>query len=370
MQDRQTNHRQAGFSVLELMIALLLGVVVVSGIVQLFVGNSRTYELVNAQSRLQENARYAFEFISDAARNAGYYGCAPEPDFMIKGLVGAWNTIPEYNLSESIGGFRHLGGGNFGPTNLLTLPRSEGGVDTNVHLAGNGIDSTVLDPDSDIAVFRSIRQPAARLAQTLQPDGDPVVFTPGGVPEFDANDVVVVSDCEQAAMFRVTGVMAGVDQTTLERATAAGGSNFNNADTVTTLGGEIVPNTLSILGRSYGVAATVSHLDSVYFFIAPSTAANQAGENVNSLWRKQGSAAPVELVQGVDRMELFYGEDAVADGVPNVNRYRSIDNIADPNSIVAIRVRLDIVSPDELAEFGERLRRTFTKTIAIRNTGV
>jgi len=370
MQQIRKADRQAGFSILELMIALLLGVVVVSGIVQLFVGNSRTYELVNAQSRLQENARYAFEFITAAARNAGYYGCAPEQDFIIKGLVGAWNTIPEYNLSEPISGFESLGGGNFGPTNLLTLPRSEAGGDTNVHLAGNGIDSTALDPDSDIAVFRSVRQPVARLAQTLQPDGDPVVFTPGGVPGFQVNDVVVVSDCEQAVMFRVTGVTAGVDETTLEHATAAGGSNFNNADTVTSLGGEIVPATLSVLGRSYGVAATVSHLDSTYFFVAPSTVANQAGDNVNSLWRKQGSAAPVELVQGVENMQVFYGVDTSADGIPNVNRYQTIDAVADPNSIVAVRVRLDITSPNELAEVGDRLRRTFTKTIAIRNTGV
>ena len=47
---------QGGFSIVELLIALGLGLLVVSGIVQLFVGNSRTYEIVNAQARLQENA--------------------------------------------------------------------------------------------------------------------------------------------------------------------------------------------------------------------------------------------------------------------------------------------------------------------------
>ena len=64
----QPSRHNRGFSILELMIALLLGVVVVAGIVQLFVGNSRTYDLVNAQSRLQENARYGFEFLSGVPR--------------------------------------------------------------------------------------------------------------------------------------------------------------------------------------------------------------------------------------------------------------------------------------------------------------
>ena len=359
-----------GFSLLELMLALLLGVVVVAGIVRLFVGNSRTYDVVNAQSRLQENARYAFEFITEAARNAGYYGCAPERDFIIKGLVGAWNNIPEYNLSEPVGGYEALGGGNFAPSNLLTLPRSEGGVDTNVHQPGQGIDTTVLDPQSDLVVFRSARQPLAHLAAVLQPDGDPVVYTPGGQPAFAVDDVVVVADCEQAAMFRVTAATASGDQTVLAHATTEGGSNFNNADTVLTLGGEILPATLSVLGRSYGVSATVGLLQSTYFFIAPSTAANLVGETINALWRKQGAAAPVELVQGVDGMQIHYGIDTLVDGRANVSRYVTIDGVTDPQRIVAVRVRLDITSPDDLAEVGDRLRRSFTKTIAIRNTGV
>ena len=61
-----------GFSLIELMLALALGLVVVTGIVQLFIGNSQTYTVLNGQSRLQENARFGFEFITQAARSAGY----------------------------------------------------------------------------------------------------------------------------------------------------------------------------------------------------------------------------------------------------------------------------------------------------------
>ena len=52
-----------GFSLVELILALGLGVLVTAGIVQLFVGNNQTYNLLNGQSRLQESARYALDFV-------------------------------------------------------------------------------------------------------------------------------------------------------------------------------------------------------------------------------------------------------------------------------------------------------------------
>ena len=373
--------KQSGFSILELLISLMLGLVVIAGIVQLFVGNSQTYELVTAQSRLQENARYSFDFITESARDAGYYGCAPERDFVINGLVGLWNNIPEYDMSRPVDGFESNADGTYQPTDLLTLPRTEGATNVNVHTDGNGIDGTLLDEDSDIIIFRSVRQPVARLNAVLQADGDPVVFTPGGEPQFSVDDVVVLSDCEQAAMFKVTGVATAGNTTTLSHATAGAGSNFNNAALVTTMA-DVPPApvaaTLSVLNRAYGVAATISQLETTIFFIAPSTQsiqANQIQAFPNSLWRKQGRAAPVELVQGVENMQVVYGVDTTNDGVPNANRYQEIQAVADPNSIVAVRVSLDISSPRELNVPGinpvdRRLRRTFSKTISIRNTGV
>ncbi|MEM9620951.1 MAG: PilW family protein [Pseudomonadota bacterium] len=367
-QPNQTRQRAAGFSILELMIALTLGLVVIAGIIQLFTGNSRTYELVNAQSRLQENARYAFEFFSSAARNTGYLGCAPEDANLVKGLVGNWTAIPEYNISEPLGGFEANGDGTYGPNDLLSLPRTEGGTNLNVHFNGNGIDRNELDPASDIVVFRSIQQPVARLVSTLQPTDDPVVHTPGGQPAFAINDVIVVADCEQAALVKVTGVTPGVDQSTLTIGTGAG--VFDNGVNITTPTGDVLPATLSILGRSYGQAATVGIAETTIFFIAESADLNNRDQPVNALWRKVGSDAPVELIQGVTNMQVMYGVDSSVDGVANVNRYQTIDAVADVNTIVSIRVRMDIISPDVLAEANQQLVRTFSKTISVRNSGV
>ena len=361
--------KSRGFSVIELLIALGLGLLVVAGIIQLFVGNSRTYEIVNAQARLQENARFAFEFISRPARLAGYFGCAPEDANIVRHLTGNWPNIPEYNMTEPVDGWDSNGDGTYAPDDLTTLPRTEGGTNTNVHIAGNGIDRGELVAGSDLLVFRTVRQPFARLAVTLQPDADPVVSTPGGQPAFAANDVVVVADCEQAALFRVTDITAGVDQVTLARDTA-GGTSFDNSPNVVTPTNDVVPSTMSILGRSYGADATVGVFESVFFFIADSADADNQGNPVPALWQKAGSAAPVELVQGVEDMQILYGVDTTNDGIANVNRYQPIDAVADVNTIVAVQVRLTVSSVDTLAELNnQRLTRTFSKTIHVRNTG-
>ncbi|MEM7097112.1 MAG: PilW family protein [Pseudomonadota bacterium] len=368
MEQRKLNTQQSGFSILELMIALMLGLVIIAGIVQLFTGNSRTYELVSSQSRVQENARFAFEFISASARRSGYYGCAPETNNLAKHLVGNWNVIPEYDITAAVNGFEAQGDGTYLPNDLLTLPRTEGATNLNVHIAGNGIDGTVLDPNSDVLLFRSVGEPFTRLATTLQPDADPVVYTPGGEPQFNVNDVVIISDCEQAAMIRVTGVVAGANQTTLSYAQGVG--NFDNGANITTMDGDVIAATLSTLGRSYGQATTVGAAQTTVFFIAPSADLNNRDQEVMALWRKVGPDAPVELIQGVQNMQVHYGVDLSNDDIRNVNRYQTIDQVADVDTIVAVRVRLDVFSPDVLAETGTQLTRSFSKTIMVRNAGV
>lgn len=371
---------QRGFSVIELLIALGLGLLVVAGVIQLFVGNSRTYDLVNAQSRLQENARFAFDFIGRSARSAGFFGCAPDQTkvaFNLTGAVGGvLNVIPEYNVTEPVDGWDSNGNGSYAPDNLTTLPRSSGGVNTMVHIDGNGIDRERLAPEADLLVLRAAEQPIARLAQTLQPTGNPIVATPGGQPQFKADDVLIVADCEQAALFLATETSYVGDETLILRTTSTSGNPFVNSPTITTPVGDVVPSSLSIVSRSYGSEATIARVRSDFFFVAESTDSptfddpDAQGQRINALWMKSGAEAPREMVQGIEDMQILYGVDTTNDGALNVNQYLEIDKVDNVREIVALRVTLRVTSVDSLAELGnERLQRTFTKTIFVRNMG-
>lgn len=68
---------QQGLSLIELLIALGLGVFIVAGIFQVTVGSRQAFEVVQAQSMTQESGRFATRFIADSARNAGYINYGP-----------------------------------------------------------------------------------------------------------------------------------------------------------------------------------------------------------------------------------------------------------------------------------------------------
>ncbi len=370
---RRSRHG-AGFSLIELMLALALGLVIVTGIVQLFVSNSQTYTVLNGQARMQENARFALEFISRGARSAGYYGCLRDPQNLVKGLAGDWGLIPEVDVSRPVQGYEGNPGGTWTP-GLLTLPRSDV-VDANVRYKGQGIDSRVIAPGTDVVVFRGLRQPGARLAQVLQPDGTPVVVAPGGDAGIAVNDVVMIVNCEQSAVVRVTGIATTSTEATLLLATGATATTsadgpaevfFRNAATIDSPTGN-VPFTLSFLGRSYGEDAVVSVVESTYFFIAPGLGQNNLGATPLALWQKVGTAAPAELVQGVENLQVLYGIDTTLnDQVPNANRYVTANNVPDPSQVVSVRISLTVNSVDAV-DGEEQLRRTVSKTIVLRNS--
>ncbi|MBX3706434.1 MAG: PilW family protein [Pseudomonadales bacterium] len=362
---REAN-RAAGFSLIELLLALALGLVIVAGIVQLFVGNSQTYAVMHAQARLQENGRFALDFISRAARSAGYFGCAPQPQNIVRGLRGNWALIPEFNITRFIDGHESTGPTAWAPT-LNTLPRS-GATNANVYIDGNGINTADVAPGTDIVAFRTLREPGRRLAQTLQPDAAPVVMAPGGDAGMAVNDIIMISNCEQGAVVRITGMAVAGDEAQLTLATSTTGNLYENADQVEGPNG-LIPFSLSFLQRAYGEDTSVAVVETTYFFIAPSLAPDSEGNPVLALWQKVGSAGPVELVQGVENLQVLYGIDTTLnDGVPNANRYVPFNEVPDPNQVVSIRVTVTVNSVDPIAADGARLARTFSKTLQFRNS--
>lgn len=332
MNSRSNLRCAAGFSLVELMLALALGLVVVTGIVQLFVGNSQTYTMLNGQARMQENARFALEFISDAARSTGFFGCAPQRNRLVNGLGGEFENIPnqEFDITQII------------------------------RANNNGV------------VFRSMQRPGWRLAETLQPDGNPRIVVPGGEPGFAVGDVVMVANCEQGAVFRVTGLNVAAGEAVIQHqppiAAGCSSSNFTaggNAQCVVDNVGvtPFVPYTLSLVSRAYGSESVLGALQNTEFFVAPGADGNQA------LWQRIGDGAANELISGVEALDILYGIDTADDGVISANRYLTFAelNPDDLRSVVALRVSVRVNSVEPVTPDGDMLRRTVSKTILLRN---
>ena len=67
--------RQRGVTLVELMVALALGLLVTVALLKVYIDASRMYRFNEGLARLQENGRFALEFIRRDARAAAARGC-------------------------------------------------------------------------------------------------------------------------------------------------------------------------------------------------------------------------------------------------------------------------------------------------------
>lgn len=68
--------RLAGFTMIEMMIAITISLVLMAGVLSIFSSTKRTYVLQDELSKLQENARFIFDDMTFSLRMAGYFGCS------------------------------------------------------------------------------------------------------------------------------------------------------------------------------------------------------------------------------------------------------------------------------------------------------
>jgi type IV pilus assembly protein PilW len=61
-----------GFTLVEMMIALVLGMVITGALLAIFMSSKRTYSTTEAMSRMQESARFGAQFAARELRMAGY----------------------------------------------------------------------------------------------------------------------------------------------------------------------------------------------------------------------------------------------------------------------------------------------------------
>ncbi len=351
-----------GFSLIELMLALGLGVVVTAGIIQLFVGNSETYKLLNGQARMQEGGRFALDFISRSARTAGYIGCDPDADKVYNSLNGNWNQVFEFDITQPIQAFHGINNGNaladWTPS-LTPLPRNTGaGTSVNTAVTGNGVDVTTLKPQTDILVLRHVEIPGARTASIVQPGASPVVQDAANL-NFGVNDFVLISNCEQAALFKITAITVAGTNATLTRGT--GGGIFDN-DAGANLSEQGIPYGEANNGQGTSVGRVLSDI----YFIAQGTGTNNRGDTPWSLWRKVASDAPVELVEGIEDLQVLFGIDNTNNNIAAANRYVTFDQVG-TNAIRALRISITANSVDAVTNKDQKIVRTFSQTISFRN---
>ena len=75
----KTLHRQRGFTLVELMIAMTLGLLILLAIGSIYIGSRQTFRMQEENARLQETGRYALEVMGRSIRQAGFWNMPINP---------------------------------------------------------------------------------------------------------------------------------------------------------------------------------------------------------------------------------------------------------------------------------------------------
>ncbi|MDT8363984.1 MAG: PilW family protein [Nitrosomonas sp.] len=330
--------QQQGLTLVEIMVALTIGMVLLGGVITILVSSQQTYRVNEALARIQENARFAFQLLSRDIRMAGYMGCVGEGTVPVNTLNNATDYL--WNFGQPIQGYEATASG-WMPAPLPTEITSPlGGRDI---LILRGVDG----PDTPV-----ISHPAGGV------DGpgsaDLKVTVDSGLQD---NDIVLVTDCLAAAIFQITNIntSAGQDNVVHNTGTGAPGNATKN------------------LGQSFKDGEVV-RISTRSYYVRTNSGGNAA------LYWKRGNAAAEELVEGVENMQIDYGVDT--DGNRAADVYQTADLVVDWENVVSVRINLlmqstedNITSQPQTYTFNgtvttptdRRLRKTYSTVIALRN---
>ena len=92
--------QQQGLTLIEIMVALLIGAFLLAGVIQIFIVNKQTYRVQENLSRMQENGRFAIDYLNRYIRLAGYITTKSLNDIRYKDL--SRNSTTGQNDGSSI----------------------------------------------------------------------------------------------------------------------------------------------------------------------------------------------------------------------------------------------------------------------------
>lgn len=340
--------RARGFSLVELMVAMTLSLLLLGGVLAIFASSKKTYETTDRLSRIQETGRFALESIVRDLRSAGYLGCRAGAEFSTS--LNTANTLL-WNFQFPVQGFDAQG--------TSWLPALDTAVATSAVAKGDAI--VIRAPRNE---FQPVRTTALMANETA-----PVATADSAAALFKAGDVVQVSDCKFRAVFQVTANTAG----TLDHAVAAASA---------TAPGNSTNSLIFAFPQVNETDAEVVPLRStVYYLRDGATAADPP-----SLWRRaSGASGAEELVQGVENMQIEYGEDIDSNNTISVGEYRRADQVQKWDKVLAVRIGLlvrslsaygidqgpttyKVLGADVTVPQDRHLRQVFSSTVTIRNS--
>lgn len=301
----ERRYAQAGVSLVELMIAITLGLVAVGAAMSIFLANRKSFALVEGLARVQENARFAVDILGRDIREAGGVVCG--------------GTLSAVNIVSGVNTWAVWDRGLVG--NVL-------GADVGQLPAPSDPNKAQISSTHSLLVWSA--SSSGTPVQIVSHSPEAATFTTATAPDYKANQVVTACDGSNVATFEVLADTGSSGK--LVRYTNA---NVNGISNTFAPGGFLNPLTAKV------------------WFVGQSTDTATPSSLRRLTLNKEGNYAynNDEMVSGVTNMQIQYlvGDSS---GAPAATTYADAANVADWTRVIAARVTLSLATQDSVGNTG------------------
>jgi len=324
---------QLGLSLVELLIAMALSLILMTGVISIFISAKQGYSNQDATAQVQENARFALDIMTREIRMAGYGGCSD--------AISVANTLEGYtgvatNFSFGVEGYE--------------------GDDDNDTFPDDFRDDS--EPNTDAIVIHTVDSSDEATVESHNPSAATIHFAEDHSMQKGDVLIVVDSNCSNMGIF-INSNPPNEDNDHDHLVHNIGGSAPKNC-TKSLKGNFDCADDSTALAVAYSEGSSVLKVDSFAFFLGPSA----LDASVTSLYRNDIDGESEELVEGVSDLEIFYG---VASGA-NI-QYEKANGVEDDEWEMVKTVRLILTTSSLTNVDGAPLSKTFTATTMLRNRG-
>jgi type IV pilus assembly protein PilW len=321
--------RQFGFSLVELMVAITLGLLLTGAVISVFIGSRTAYQSTAGVGDMADSGRFALSLIGESVRSAGNIACnsamtaTSEPTGFVPGFTDAYaqTGVPGQG---GIAGFESIG---TNPQQAIVLPANPVVGAANNWTPNLDVGMTGAIPagpgqpvqGSDVLVVRSSVLRVAPVYTTLDvaPGAATLTVTPLPVA-INNNGYAAVSDCTKSVIFQ-----------------AAGGA---------VLGATAVNLTAGLPGVGFSAGAVVAPLTTTVYYIGTGSDGDASLFRLEQVNGGPGFVPqPEELVPDVENMQVLYGVDSNPP-TQTATAYVTADQVGTLN-VVSIQVALLVASP-------------------------
>jgi type IV pilus assembly protein PilW len=329
----------SGFTLVELLIAMTLGVFMMAGVLAVFISSKQSYAQQDALGQMQENARFALEMLSRETRMAGFGGCSNEIS-VANTLTGTIGEVATFSRGLT---------GYLGSDTNSTFPAAFQGAS---------------EPNTDAIVIHTVDNDSALIVSGHNPSSANIPFNTSD-STLKTGDIVVMVDnnCSNMAIFANTGPTNNSNNAgeSVHNTGNITGFSYQNCDN-RLKGSFTCTDTSSALTLAYSNGSSVYKMDSFAYYIGTSS----ADSSILSLYREDlsGSTGAREMVEGITDLEMYYGLKT-----GNNVQYFKADGISAANWVNVQSVRYNVTVRSLSSVNGNPVSQNFSTTVKLRNRG-